>query len=628
MLFVFDPERMRRTSARDVRMLHAAVEALRGDVASKYPGTALRVSVGDTAEVLAAVVGEAKADVVVAHTDPTAAPLDARIESALATTPFAWWSDGLGPMQRATLVPHGADYKRFKAQEGGRRADVAAPAPAPEALPSSSPNASSAPVALADVLAAWRAARERMPDVDDTEGDEAWLPDPERGAGEAHARSLLGDAVALSESEFRESHLPLRQQTSDAFNEHVAMARVVSAKALNRAEALTRVLQPQLSLGCLSAREAIAALRKPIDDEAVPLLGWDERLATLDAALVQLEANEWHRKLAWHDLAVQSDEKGVAKVTYHYWRWHGFLVRYASIDAGASGDEPPLVCVHGFGASAAQWDDLMEELAERGRNSFAVDLLGFGHAQKPPISYTQYLWQQLVVDFVRQVVGRPSFLAGNSIGGYTAMSAAAQLGSDTCVGLVLLNSAGRMVTREEEAAERRERGGRTLAQAMVEDGASALKPLSPPPSWLLTLVGKGLFAYLQPNIASICRQVYPNVPERVEASLTDNILRDSNDPGAVNVLCSGAKLPTPISKNELLEAYGGRVFVLTGMNDPLGNGQAARRFELYEEVYNAQSAAPHRPSGTLTRQALAAGHCPFDERPAECAAAIAAFMVS
>jgi hypothetical protein len=30
---------------------------------------------------------------------------------------------------------------------------------------------------------------------------------------------------------------------------------------------------------------------------------------------------------------------------------------------------------------------------------FALDLLGFGHAEKPPVTYTQYLWQDQASHF-------------------------------------------------------------------------------------------------------------------------------------------------------------------------------------------------------------------------------------
>jgi alpha-beta hydrolase superfamily lysophospholipase len=49
------------------------------------------------------------------------------------------------------------------------------------------------------------------------------------------------------------------------------------------------------------------------------------------------------------------------------------------------------------------------------------------------------MWESVVRDFSLEVVGTPLFLAGNSIGGYTALSAAAHLKS-YCLGLVLCNS--------------------------------------------------------------------------------------------------------------------------------------------------------------------------------------------
>jgi pimeloyl-ACP methyl ester carboxylesterase len=48
-------------------------------------------------------------------------------------------------------------------------------------------------------------------------------------------------------------------------------------------------------------------------------------------------------------------------------------------------DKPTLVLVHGFGASCDQWSGMFEELSGRYR-VFALDLLGFGHAEKPQAS--------------------------------------------------------------------------------------------------------------------------------------------------------------------------------------------------------------------------------------------------
>ena len=54
-----------------------------------------------------------------------------------------------------------------------------------------------------------------------------------------------------------------------------------------------------------------------------------------------------------------------------------------------------------------------------------------------------------------------------------------------------------------------------------QQGAKALRPLASPPEWALGLVGRALFGVLQPNIAPICRYVYPNNPDAVDSDLVD-----------------------------------------------------------------------------------------------------------
>lgn len=132
-----------------------------------------------------------------------------------------------------------------------------------------------------------------------------------------------------------------------------------------------------------------------------------------------------------------------------YLRWNGWLVRYA---LGGSQDPaaPTALLVHGFGASSDQWDRVFEEYSPSKSKSsapslstdppakagaadaadaaaasgpapgvrlLALDLLGFGHSAKPPLSFSQYSWADCARDVALRVGGGPFFIAGNSIGG-------------------------------------------------------------------------------------------------------------------------------------------------------------------------------------------------------------------
>ena len=154
----------------------------------------------------------------------------------------------------------------------------------------------------------------------------------------------------------------------------------------------------------------------------------------------------------------------------------------------------------------------------------------------------------------------------------------------------------------------------------------------PPPREVARIGGTGLLAYLRPRIQSICKNLYPTNPDAVNEVLTSNILRDSLDPGAINVMISGSKLPPPRTANELLGAdfgsarshskedssiipaaegmWEGRTIVAQGELDPLND--AKTRARLLGELRDG-----------ITVRPINAGHCPHDELNEEIASAIA-----
>uniref|UniRef100_J3M794 AB hydrolase-1 domain-containing protein n=1 Tax=Oryza brachyantha TaxID=4533 RepID=J3M794_ORYBR len=102
------------------------------------------------------------------------------------------------------------------------------------------------------------------------------------------------------------------------------------------------------------------------------------------------------------------------------WTWRGMRVNYL-----VRGDGPPLLLVHGFGASVGHWRRNIGVLSES-YTVYAIDLLGFGASEKPPgFCYTMETWAELILDFLDEVVKRPTVLVGNSVGSLACVMAAA-----------------------------------------------------------------------------------------------------------------------------------------------------------------------------------------------------------
>lgn len=362
-----------------------------------------------------------------------------------------------------------------------------------------------------------------------------------------------------------------------------------------------------------------------------------------------VEGHEWHNLLAARNMRTDPAYQGTAdeSTTYQFWRWHGFLCRYTVTDFnGASSSsesdddhDEGVLLIHGFGASGSQWNKAMQELAKTSTTAtqgLAPDLIGFGHSEKPAISYTSYVWDAYSVDFGKEVaMGRHQWksfvVGGNSIGGFTSIGMAASdtaaiegrslsssgaPGTGCCTGLVLMNSAGPVSTREEIDEYRlnaKELQLQSVAQVTAMD---ALPPCKPPGRPIARAFGNVLLTYLRPNIQSICKNLYPTNPDAVDDFLCAGILRDSLDPGAINVMVSGAKLPPPRTANELLRAdfggavtnegsmeestFDGPVLVSTGVLDPLNDARdRTRRFCALRQGISVDE--------------IQAGHCPHDE---------------
>jgi pimeloyl-ACP methyl ester carboxylesterase len=108
------------------------------------------------------------------------------------------------------------------------------------------------------------------------------------------------------------------------------------------------------------------------------------------------------------------------------WVWRGWQTRYTYQRGRERIDrDPPILLIHGFGASIGHWQHNLPVLAAD-RTVYGLDLVGWGGSRKPNIGYDIDLWVDQVYDFWQTFVGRPMLLVGNSIGSLVALVAAAR----------------------------------------------------------------------------------------------------------------------------------------------------------------------------------------------------------
>jgi pimeloyl-ACP methyl ester carboxylesterase len=95
---------------------------------------------------------------------------------------------------------------------------------------------------------------------------------------------------------------------------------------------------------------------------------------------------------------------------------------FSTLSAGPA-DAPPLLLLHGLGASKASWLTVVPQLAQHHR-VVAIDLPGFGSTSKPRGRYDAPWFAKHVLSFMEVTNLRHALVAGNSMGGRVAMEVA------------------------------------------------------------------------------------------------------------------------------------------------------------------------------------------------------------
>jgi pimeloyl-ACP methyl ester carboxylesterase len=275
------------------------------------------------------------------------------------------------------------------------------------------------------------------------------------------------------------------------------------------------------------------------------------------------------------------------ETTGQYWTWRDYQIHY--VKAGQNTDRPPILLVHGFGASTDHWLKNIAGLQDE-FEVWAIDLLGFGRSTKADEQYSGDLWCNQIHDFIEEVIGRPAVIVGNSIGGYVTLATNA-LFPEVTRGAMLLNPAGGFSNernnKDNASPSRKNFLSQSLQQLFKQDFA-------------MWLVFKNV--HRRGFIRKTLRNAYVNQSE-VTDQLVENIYRPGCDRNAPRAFARMFQSPPGEPVDVQLRRLKNPLFVIWGEKDPFVGDPQARNAK-YEAYY------PRMRSAFVN-----AGHCPHDDTP-------------
>jgi len=270
------------------------------------------------------------------------------------------------------------------------------------------------------------------------------------------------------------------------------------------------------------------------------------------------------------------------------WVWRGWQTRYTY--QRCSNDRitlPPVLLLHGFGASIGHWQHNFEFLATN-HTVYGLDLVGWGGSRKPDIQYDIDLWVDQVYDFWQTFIGQPLILVGNSIGSLVALVAAARY-PKMAASLV-------MVSLPDLSAEQE------MIPRSIQPLVNGIKRVILNPPLLHTLFR----VVSQPKVAKIWAKIAYANPDRVTDELVDLFItpaREQEAPAAFVKIMQGMT-SSNFSPNirKLLPEMNIPMLLLWGSGDrmiPQGTAGILLKLNPLLELVNLAGA----------------GHCAHDEMP-------------
>ena len=270
------------------------------------------------------------------------------------------------------------------------------------------------------------------------------------------------------------------------------------------------------------------------------------------------------------------------------WVWRGWQTRYTYQRCSSdSVTLPPVLLLHGFGASIGHWQHNLEFLATN-HTVYGLDLVGWGGSRKPDIQYDIDLWVDQVYDFWQTFVGQPLILVGNSIGSLVALVAAARY-PEMAASLI-------MVSLPDLSAEQE------MIPRSIQPLVNGIKRVILNPPLLHTLFR----VVSQPKVAKKWAQIAYANPDRVTDELVDLFItpaREREAPAAFVKIMQGMT-SSSFSPNirKLLPEMNIPMLLLWGSDDrmiPQGTAGILLKLNPLLELVNLAGA----------------GHCAHDEMP-------------
>jgi len=100
-----------------------------------------------------------------------------------------------------------------------------------------------------------------------------------------------------------------------------------------------------------------------------------------------------------------------------YFEWRFGKIKYTKKGSGS-----PVLCIHDLsvGSSSYEFHKIVSELSKE-HEVYVMDLLGYGLSDKPDMTYTNYLYVQLVNDFIKTIIGKKTDIIASGDSGPIAV---------------------------------------------------------------------------------------------------------------------------------------------------------------------------------------------------------------